>query len=186
MTTGPFGGLASLSRRYALCGRSAALAIIVACAPAGLSRERAKSQSAAYVTTAAYVAQFYPLWFTYYQYQVASHNRMVGPTKISPVYQIVVAINDDTLYASTFLNLTNQPIILTIPATTTNYSILTLDPYGTVFDVGLPAGAMRCSTDRRSPSSSSSATTSARRRITTRSRTSTALPSTARIRTAMS
>src|SRR5277367_6412035 len=139
MKTGAFGGLAFLRRQCGLRGLSAAFAIIVACALAGLSAERAKSQSAAYVTTAAYVTQFYPLWFTYYQYQVASHNRMVGPTKISPLYQIVVAINDDTLYASTFLNLTAQPIVLTIPTTTTNYSILTLDPYGTVFDVGLPA-----------------------------------------------
>jgi hypothetical protein len=134
MKTGAFGG-----RQCTLRGVGAAFAIIAACALAGLSAERAKSQSAAYVTTAAYVTQFYPLWFTYYQYQVASHNRLVGPTKISPLYHIVVAINDDTLYASTFLNLTTQPIVLTIPTTTTNYSILTLDPYGTVFDVGLPA-----------------------------------------------
>jgi hypothetical protein len=56
-----------------------------------------------------------------------------------PYDQIVVAINDDTLYASTFLDLTAQPIILTIPATPANYSILTLDSYGDVFDVGIPA-----------------------------------------------
>jgi hypothetical protein len=139
MKTGAFGGLAFLRRQYARRGHIAAFAVIVACALAGLSAERAKSQSAAYVTTLAYVTQFYPLWFTYYQFQIATHNRLVGPTKISPLYQIVVAINDDTLYASTFLELATQPIVLTIPATTATYSILTLDPYGDVFDVGLPA-----------------------------------------------
>ncbi len=56
-------------------------------------------------TTLNYVAQFYPLWFTYYQSQFASTNRLVGPNRISPLYQIVVAINNDTLYASTFLDL---------------------------------------------------------------------------------
>jgi hypothetical protein len=127
MKTGAFGGLAFLRRRYARRGHIAAFAIIVACALAGLSAERAKSQSAAYVTTAAYVTQFYPLWFTFYQFQIATHNRLVGPTRISPLYQIVVAINDDTLYASTFLELATQPIVLTIPATTATYSILTLD-----------------------------------------------------------
>jgi hypothetical protein len=137
MNTGVLAGLGFLRRDYGLRGLAGAFAVIVACA--GLFAEKARSQSDAYVTTAAYVAQFYPLWFTYYQYQIASHNRFVGPTRISPLYQIVVAINDDTLYASTFLNLTTQPLVLTIPATTTNYSILTLDPYGTVFDVGLPA-----------------------------------------------
>jgi hypothetical protein len=98
MNTGVFAAPVSLRRRCGLRGLAAAFAVVVACA--GLSAEKASSQSAAYVTTAAYVTQFYPLWFTYYQYQVATHNRLVGPTKISPLYQIVVAINDDTLYAS--------------------------------------------------------------------------------------
>jgi hypothetical protein len=137
MKTGVFSKFGFVKPTGALRHLVAALAI--GCALAGLGAEKAKSQSTAYVTTAAYVTQFYPLWFTYYQYQVATHNRMVGPAKISPLYQIVVAINDDTLYASTFLDLTAQPIVLTIPATTATYSILTLDPYGDVFDVGLPA-----------------------------------------------
>jgi hypothetical protein len=46
----------------------------------------------------------------------------------------VVAINVDTLYVSTFLDLTAGPVILTIPATPAfppiSYSILMLDPYG--------------------------------------------------------
>ncbi len=86
-----------------------------------------------FATSLAYVVQFYPLWFTFYQGKVATKNRLVGPVRISPLYQIVVAINDDTVYASTFLDLTDQPIILTIPPTQVTYSILKLDPYGDIF-----------------------------------------------------
>jgi hypothetical protein len=95
-------------------------------------------------TTVAYVVQFYPLWFTYYQSQLAINNRnhLVGPNRISPIYHYVVAINVDTLYASSYLNLSDQPVILTIPTTpafpSSSYSILTLDPYGDVFDAGIP------------------------------------------------
>jgi hypothetical protein len=86
-------------------------------------------------TTVAYVVQFYPLWFTYYQSQLAflRRNQLVGPDRISPIYHYVVAINVDTLYASSYLDLTDEPVILTIPATTVRYSILMLDPYGDVF-----------------------------------------------------
>jgi hypothetical protein len=51
----------------------------------------------------------------------------------------VVAINVDTFYASTFLQLAAEPVVLTIPSTTVTYSILTLDPYGDIFDSGIPA-----------------------------------------------
>jgi hypothetical protein len=98
-------------------------------------------------TTVAYVVQFYPLWFTYYQSQLASNsrNQLVGPDRISPLYHYVVAINVDTIYASSYLDLSAQPAVLTIPPatvtyppTTITYSILMLDPYGDVFDAGIP------------------------------------------------
>jgi hypothetical protein len=95
----------------------------------------AVSQLSPFDTTVAYVAQFYPLWFTYYQSQLASstRNQLVGPDRISPIYHYVVAINVDTLYASSYLDLTAEPVILTIPGNTppfpfTSYSILMLDP----------------------------------------------------------
>lgn len=100
-------------------------------------------QLSAFDTTVAYVVQFYPLWFTYYQSQLAnrSPNRLVGPDRISPVYHYVVAINVDTLYVSSYLDLSAEPVILTIPSTppfpSMSYSILMLDPYGDV----LPASA---------------------------------------------
>jgi hypothetical protein len=96
------------------------------------------AQLSPFDTTVAYVVQFYPLWFTYYQSLLASTNRLVGPNRISPIYHYVVAINVDTLYASSYLDLTAQPVILTIPATTVRYSILMLDPYGDIFDAGIP------------------------------------------------
>ena len=93
------------------------------------------SAAGAYTTTAAYVAQFYPLWFTYHQAQVL--NKLVGPEKVTPIYQAVVLINVDTIYASAFLDLTAGPVILTVPETPANYSILLLDPYGDIFGTTL-------------------------------------------------
>jgi hypothetical protein len=95
----------------------------------------------AFDTTMQYVVEFYPLWFTYYQSLYANHNRLIGPDRISPVYQIVVAINNDTLYASTFLDLTAEPVILTVPSTTVRYSVLVLDPYGKIFETGISTTA---------------------------------------------
>jgi hypothetical protein len=101
------------------------------------------SQLSPFNTTVAYVAQFYPLWFTYYQTRLGrSDNQLIAPNQVSPIYHYVVAINVDTLYASTFLDLTMQPVVVTIPGNTppfpfTSYSILMLDPYGDL----LPASA---------------------------------------------
>jgi len=98
-------------------------------------------QSEAFTTTVAYMLQFYPLWFTYYQSQLIPANRLVGPNRVSPIYHAVVAINVDTLYASAFLDLSQGPVILTVPQTSATYSILNLDPYGNIFDPGISAGA---------------------------------------------
>src|SRR3954466_15326350 len=86
------------------------------------------SQMGAYSTTVAYVAQFYPLWFTYNQSRFATHNRLVGPDQVTPLHQIVVAIHVPTLYASPFPERAAEPVALTIPETTATYSVLTLDP----------------------------------------------------------
>jgi hypothetical protein len=98
----------------------------------------AKAQDAV-VTTRDYVSQFYPLWFTYYQTFLATPNLMVGPNEISPIYHYVVAINNDTVYASSFLDLSMEPVILKIPSTPANYSVLTLDRYCDIFHSALPA-----------------------------------------------
>ena len=101
------------------------------------SAQQPISRMGAFSTTVAYVAQFYPLWFTYNQSRFASHNRLVGPRNVTALYQIVVAINVDTLYASTFLELASQPQVLTVPSTTASYSVLTLDAYGDILTTNI-------------------------------------------------
>jgi hypothetical protein len=101
----------------------------------GSAAAKSLKHTEAYDTTVRYVAQFYPLVFTYQQ--AKSFNRFLGPEKVTPLYHGVVAINVDTLYASTALNLTDQPVIVKVPATTGTYSILQLDPYGDVFQTAL-------------------------------------------------
>ena len=96
---------------------------------------RGSNDTSPFNTAYNYVVTFYPRWFTYLQ---GMHlNRMRGPDRISPIYHTVVAINDDTLYASAFVSVTDQPIIVTVPSTTDNYSVLQLDQYGSVF-TGIP------------------------------------------------
>jgi hypothetical protein len=134
--------LTSPRRLRLACGLAAAFAILGGGfrPPAAAQAPDADQNAEVTATTVAYVSQFYPLWFTYNQSRFASHNRLVGPNRVSPIYQIVVAINVDTLYASTFLQLSAQPVILTIPATEATYSILTLDAYGDIFESGIQAG----------------------------------------------
>jgi hypothetical protein len=102
------------------------------------------SELSAFDTTVAYVAQFYPLWFTYYQSRLGNRgrNHLVGPDQVSPIYHYVVAINVDTLYVSSYLDLATQPVILTIPPTppfpSTSYSIQMLDAYGDVLPASIP------------------------------------------------
>lgn len=97
----------------------------------------AKAQDDPFTTTRDYVSQFYPLWFTNFQTSFGTPNQLTGPNNISPIYHIVVAINDDTLYASSFLDLSMEPVIVTIPSTPANYSALTLDRYCDIFP-GIP------------------------------------------------
>jgi hypothetical protein len=107
--------------------------------------------SDAYTTTVTYVETFYPLWFTFHQTSLGTYNQLVGPERVSPLYQVVVAVNDDTVYCSSYLDLTEEPVIVTIPSTVSpdpcadetsvTYSILTLDSYCNVFPSGIPDGA---------------------------------------------
>ena len=91
-------------------------------------------------TAYTYLLVFYPRWFTSLQALSASSNQIVGPDKMGPQFKSVVAVNDDTLYASTFLDVTQQPVIVTIPVTTDVFSVLHLDQYGKAFQ-GIPSRA---------------------------------------------
>ena len=96
-----------------------------------------------YNTTVKYVERFYPLWFTYGQ-SAGTEDAWRGPDQVTPLYHIVVLINVDTIYSSQFANL-SQPVIITIPnpakyanGTNFHFSLLALDPYGGIFDTGIP------------------------------------------------
>jgi hypothetical protein len=93
----------------------------------------------AYATTQNYVIRFYPRFMTYFQSSNGVPNRLVGPIGMGPEYGVVVAINDDTLYASAFVDVSQGPQILTIPKPGTIYSLLTLDVFGNVFSTNIPS-----------------------------------------------
>lgn len=94
-------------------------------------------QNPQFNTTISYLTHFYPLWFTHNQnHNTKRDNGLVGPIRVSPLYQTVVAINVDTFYASTFLDLSSGPVIVTIPKTDLSYSTLLLDYYGNTFKEG--------------------------------------------------
>jgi hypothetical protein len=98
-----------------------------------------------------YTVRFYPRFFTWAQFNINSdnsqgqtsgenyENRLTGPLGMGPEYKVVVAINDDTIYAEAFLDVSNGPVILTIPAYANSYSILQLDVYGNIFSTALSA-----------------------------------------------
>lgn len=96
-----------------------------------------------------YTVRFYPRFFSWMQFQINSENsrqqgagekianRLTGPLGMGPEYKVVVAINDDTIYAEAFLDVSSSPVILTIPPYPNKYSILQLDVYGNIFSTAL-------------------------------------------------
>ena len=90
-----------------------------------------------YQTAFDYLVTFYPRWFTWEQASGGPCNHLIGPNRISPLYQSVVAINDDTLYASTFIGAADEPVIVTVPATSDHYSVLHLDENGALEQGGM-------------------------------------------------
>lgn len=96
-----------------------------------------------------YTVRFYPRWFTWVQSTLTSENnkhsdgtngvinRLAGPLGMGPEYKIVVAINDDTVYAQAFIDLSSEPMVLTLPEYSNSYSILQLDLFGNVFSTSL-------------------------------------------------
>ncbi|MGH9420173.1 MAG: DUF1254 domain-containing protein, partial [Thermoanaerobaculia bacterium] len=96
-----------------------------------------------------YTVRFYPRYFSWVQFHINSDNsqrqgenfanRLTGPLGMGPEYKVVVAINDDTIYTEAFLDVSDGPVILTIPEYENRYSILQLDVYGNIFSTDLSA-----------------------------------------------
>jgi hypothetical protein len=132
-------------RRLCIAGLFAAIIIFVG-SPRGYAQQSPQTiqeilnqyGDGAYGTTVAYVAQFYPLWFTYNQFQFGSPlgatNAFVAIKEVTPLYHFCVAINNDTLYTSVYFDLRTEPVIVTIPETSLEYTTLLLDPYGNTID----------------------------------------------------
>src|SRR5580700_10339928 len=126
-------------RKRKLAALALGIALLTGCSSsAGSLPANAPNRApSAYDITVKYVVTFYPLWFTYQQWRVSSVNQFIGPNHMGPLYHAVVAPNDDTLYANTVVNVTKQPVILTIPATKDHYSVLSTDAFGDVNDTGI-------------------------------------------------
>src|SRR6185295_2850139 len=112
-------------------------------------QERAMSNHEGFDVAYEYTVRFYPRFFTWAQFNIKRdnrdrqrtgenyENRLTGPLGMGPEYKVVVAINDDTIYAEAFLDVSNGPVILTIPEYPNSYSILQLDVYGNIFSTAL-------------------------------------------------
>jgi hypothetical protein len=90
-----------------------------------------------YQTAYNYLVTFYPRWFTWEQGSGSDCNKLVGPDRVSPIYQAVVAINVDTLYTSAFIGAADEPVVVTIPPTQDIFSVLHLDQYGALVPNGM-------------------------------------------------
>ena len=125
-----------LSQDSSTAGKAASNASHDAGASKPTVASRGSDSAGPFNTAYNYVVTFYPRWFTWLQ-PLNGFNRLLGPDHISEIYQAVVAINDDTFYASSFFSSTNEPVIVTVPSTTDVYSVLVLDQYGKVLP-GIP------------------------------------------------
>jgi hypothetical protein len=109
---------------------------------AGLAAPSAQAAPhSAYATALDYTVRFYPRYLTYFQQRYSGVpkyvNRITGPATMGPKYGIVVAPNNDTVYAEAFLDLEKGPQILTIPSSKDVYSLLALDQFGNVIETGI-------------------------------------------------
>src|SRR5215472_7891684 len=112
----------------------------VAAAPAAgaQSAGSAAQTTALYKTAQQYVIRFWPRWISSFQQAAYVHSvgpdQLIGPTHIGPQFRIINAINNDTIYCSSFfVDLRLGPAILTIPATKTVFSVQWFDVFGTTF-----------------------------------------------------
>jgi hypothetical protein len=84
-----------------------------------------------------YTMRFYPRFLTYLQQSLGTPNQLVGPDGMGPIVGVVPAPNDDTIYATGFVNFAQGPAILTIPTTQVTYSVGTMDVFGSAFQTNI-------------------------------------------------
>jgi len=100
------------------------------------------AQSGAYQTTKDYVIRFWGRWITWTQQntiiRAQGNNTLIGPETIDWRFQAVNLINDDTVYAFGYVDLTQGPVVLTIPPTEVTFSVLVLDMFQEVVQTDLP------------------------------------------------
>jgi hypothetical protein len=101
------------------------------------SPQPAASSASPYSIALNYTIRFYPRFFTYLQQSLGTPNQLVGPDGMGPVVGVVPAPNDDTIYATSFVNLAQGPEILTIPRTKVTYSLATMDVFGSFFQTNI-------------------------------------------------
>jgi len=123
----------------ALVGAAWGLTATASAAASAAPASAAASSQGVYTTASRYYLRFYPRWFSYMQTLPAPANTLVGPKRVTPLYKTVVAINDDTLYASAFTDLSTEPAVLTIPETSVSYSLYTANFFGEVFKTAIPS-----------------------------------------------
>ena len=111
---------------------------------AGQRTSAAQSADSAAQITRDYVIRYWSRWTTFYQqkaFEAANGaSTLAGPAiPMGPQFRLINAINDDTIYASSLdLDLRQGPVILTIPATPTIYSILPLNVFQETFATSIP------------------------------------------------
>lgn len=130
------------SRLYLLSSLAALATLIAGITPAA-AQIPASAATGVYPVTFQYVVHFYPRWVSYQQQRAISAiggiGSLAGPDHMGPAFGLIVAPNDDTLYAGSFINVAAQPLILTIPPTSATFSVQSTDVYGNVFQ-SVPSG----------------------------------------------
>ena len=119
----------------------APVASVAAARTGGSQSAVSAAQATAYQTTEQYVIRFWPRWISFAQQTLITTihgpDTFIGPSTVNPLYHSVVAINNDTLYCSAFVDTRLGPAVLTIPATTDVYSLLPLDVFGQTFKTSI-------------------------------------------------
>ena len=121
---------------------------------AQLSAPAAASADVTYTTTLNYLIRFYPRYLTSWLEANAPQNRFLAPTSaqdglLTSTARTINAFNVDTVYASVLnMNVSQGPRILTIPQSTSTFSLLTLDVWGSVFRTPEIATALNSSRKR--------------------------------------